>query len=197
MKVLMNRHTAAAEIRRREPATSCIPFAALTGDAKKHTRAGRFDVKMDDVVIKPLRDDELQPWRANATVEPRFAGNPTGPAEFSVLDPDVLDNLRDLDTTMPGFLRGVMALFLNDTPARLEEIRAALESADTEVLRRAAHALRGSAGSMGAHGMATACEDLDNLAAAGDLVSAQDRMDVLESEFLRTSAALYDVSEAA
>jgi HPt (histidine-containing phosphotransfer) domain-containing protein len=48
----------------------------------------------------------------------------------------------------------LLSLFVRDTRIRLQGIREALTSADAEARRQAAHALKGSAGNMGARRVA-------------------------------------------
>jgi len=197
----MDGYTAAREIRRLEPAKSRVPIIALTADATKEARAKCIAAGMDDYLTKPLRPDDLRAalarWQVEVTVEPTSAGIQTGPVEATVLDPDVLDGLRKLDATMPGFIERIATLFATDTPTRLEEMRAAIKTSDVDALMRAAHTLRGSADSMGAHRMATVCDDLERFAAAGDLASAEDRLDALDAEFARARVALSSLSKAA
>jgi len=45
--------------------------------------------------------------------------------------------------------------------------------------------------------MATVCDDLERFAAAGDLASAEDRLDALDAEFARARVALSSLSKAA
>jgi HPt (histidine-containing phosphotransfer) domain-containing protein len=75
-----------------------------------------------------------------------------------VVDEAVIQRLRALrdQVARPGedVLGELLALFVNDTAVRLQTIRAALASGDAEGRRLAAHALKGSAGNVGARRVA-------------------------------------------
>src|SRR2546421_1639212 len=68
------------------------------------------------------------------------------------IDPAVLRNLADLlEGDGPGGLPEMIALFLQESTARLGRVRLALERGDARELERAAHSIKGSAGTFGAH----------------------------------------------
>ena len=65
------------------------------------------------------------------------------------------------------FLKDLLETFLNDYPKRLETIRAALKSAETQVLGRAAHDLKGMLRSFDVKSAAARAERLEHLAFKG------------------------------
>jgi HPt (histidine-containing phosphotransfer) domain-containing protein len=114
----------------------------------------------------------------------------TGP----VLDPAVIESLRRL--TIPGepdVLNEVLTLFRHDAPRRFERLRNALAAGNIEEVRRAAHSLKGSAGTIGARTMFDVCrqiDELDELASAAPLVDAlRVEFDKVESEINRLTGA--------
>lgn len=69
-------------------------------------------------------------------------------------------------------------LYLEDASAKIDALRGALATSDEAMLRRLAHCLRGSSGSLGARRVAALCEELelidrdDLLRKAGDLLTS-------------------------
>ncbi|HEV7683432.1 MAG TPA: Hpt domain-containing protein [Pyrinomonadaceae bacterium] len=55
-------------------------------------------------------------------------------------------------------------LYLTDSSRRLADMRQGLATADESLLARAAHALRGSSGTLGAWQVAESCEEMERLA---------------------------------
>ena len=64
-------------------------------------------------------------------------------------------------------------MFLKDCPARLAAIRAAIDSHDAERIRTTAHALKGAAGDISAHGLFDAAETLERIGAEGRFEAAE------------------------
>jgi CheY-like chemotaxis protein len=195
----MDGYTASREIRAREEGGQRVPIIALTADVVTDARAKSLAAGMDDYITKPINPEELatslERWVPSAPLH-----RPSGPeaqASEGPLDRSVLDKLRKLEKTRPGLLKNVMDLFLLDTPPRLEDIRDAMFKKDAARLARLAHALQGSAASLGARGMAAICAEVEARAEAGDLETAPARVSDLEHEFERVRDALRTPSIAA
>jgi HPt (histidine-containing phosphotransfer) domain-containing protein len=84
----------------------------------------------------------------------------------------------------------LVEVFLRDTGARLHALRAAARTRDASALRQVAHALKGSAGIMGARGLVTLCADLEVRAASAGLDDVDDALHGIEEEFERVSVWL-------
>jgi histidine phosphotransfer protein HptB len=76
------------------------------------------------------------PWKPNAGLLEAVSGNDESFAEL-------------------------LGAFKTDTEARLQRIRAALETADVARLRSEAHTIRGSAGQIGAETLAEVCQQVE------------------------------------
>jgi HPt (histidine-containing phosphotransfer) domain-containing protein len=82
-----------------------------------------------------------------------------------VLDPAVLEGLRQLNQPgQPDIVREVLTVFLADAPGRLSAIDDAIRVSDAPALQRAAHALKGAAGSIGAATLQAGCRELEDAA---------------------------------
>ena len=96
---------------------------------------------------------------------------------------DRLDGDREL-------LAELVELYLEDSPALVEEIRAAIEAGDAERMRRAAHTLKGSVGNFCAPAASAAGLELENAGREGALDRAPEIFDRLVGEIGRVRTAL-------
>lgn len=72
-----------------------------------------------------------------------------------------LNEFKEFDDEEQSMTREVVGLFLADAPRRLDAIAQALASGDNEELSRAAHALKGAAGNIGAVAVQAVCATLE------------------------------------
>jgi HPt (histidine-containing phosphotransfer) domain-containing protein len=71
-------------------------------------------------------------------------------ALMSHLDMDVMDQLLGLDDGEFGLLEEMLGLYREDTPDRITAVGVALDSGNMSEMADVAHAIKGSAGTMGA-----------------------------------------------
>jgi HPt (histidine-containing phosphotransfer) domain-containing protein len=79
----------------------------------------------------------------------------------------------------------LVAVFLRDTDDRLRALRAAADAGDGRAIGKVAHALKGSAGILGARGLAGFCVDLEKGAASPGFTGVEEALRDLEEEFAR------------
>lgn len=89
----------------------------------------------------------------------------------------------ELKTVMGGDFSQLVRAFITDSHQRLAAIAAAVDSADAEALRRAAHSFKGSAGNMGATGLQALCQELEQCGTCGQLAGCGDLYRELHDEF--------------
>ena len=120
-------------------------------------------------------------------------------SQRAVLDPSVIDNLRQL--TPPGepdVLAEVLRLFLEEVPPRIARLRNAWAAGNIEEVHRAAHSLKGSAGNIGARRLFDVCSRLDEQGKAGDRRGVSRRsLTQLGVEFGKVEAEIRRVLETA
>jgi two-component system sensor histidine kinase/response regulator len=134
---VMDGYAATAELRSRESATEHVPVIALTAHASDGERERCLAAGMDDFLTKPVRPDALV-----AALDRAIGGN-------GVLDHDALRRLAEaLDEST---LERVVEVFLDQGAAYVATICA---TPDDATLRRTAHALKGSAVTVGATAVA-------------------------------------------
>jgi CheY-like chemotaxis protein len=101
------------------------------------------------------------------------------------------DEERCLAAGMDGYLsKPVLAeligLFVEEWPARQEELQAALGAGDARRLERAAHGLKGVLAALGAGGASASAASLEQLARSGRLDTAAASLAALEEHLLHT-----------
>ena len=140
-----------------------IPFILLTADATTEARRAGEEARVDAFLTKPVRAAELLGTirevvgRARGDIEPAAATSPSPalketPSNSSpagLLDHLVLAELDELGSGSV-FLEDLVDGFLRDGEVLIGELRSALEGGQFERFRDAAHALKGSAGGVGA-----------------------------------------------
>lgn len=95
------------------------------------------------------------------------------PDRDQILDPSILESYRLLqEDGEPDLITELIDAFLADLEERIRVIRQAITREDPAALRSAAHALKGSAGTVGATGLARRCGELETLGREGRLDEA-------------------------
>ena len=109
----------------------------------------------------------------------------------NALDRAVLESFRQLNQDgEPDVLVEVLGLFLEDAPARLDAMTAAVAAGDGPALQRAAHGLKGAAGTIGARSLQAACRELEEMGKHNRLESATAGLDLMRREYERVKAEI-------
>jgi HPt (histidine-containing phosphotransfer) domain-containing protein len=109
----------------------------------------------------------------------------------AVLDPVTVAELTD--SGVPGLLEELTSLFSEDAPRSLARLRSAMEHGDATEVARVAHALKGSAATLGARVMASVCAALETDALAGR-TDAWARLATLEEQMSAVLRALAELA---
>jgi signal transduction histidine kinase/DNA-binding response OmpR family regulator/HPt (histidine-containing phosphotransfer) domain-containing protein len=161
-------------IRQRERATGeHVRIVAMTAHAMSGDRDRCMAAGMDGYLSKPI-----DPHKLFAAVEGGGEGSMPPTAAIPVAFDE--DGLRQRLGGDDDLMTDVIRIFLEDLPARLAEIREAVNSRNADALRAAAHALKGSAGNLSAGGVFEAARVLER-------IGAESRMDAAEAAWRRLS----------
>ncbi len=183
---VMDGYEATATIRRGEQTRGRhTPIIAMTASAMEGDRERCLAAGMDDYLAKPLRSEALAAVLARwLGAAPGEEAEVTAPAPRAAeLDSEILSHLVGMDESADfGLLEEVVDLLSRDTPPRLAQMRQAVATGDAPALRQAAHALKGSAATVGATAMAAMSARLEDLGRTGELDGAGALLDELSEE---------------
>ncbi|MGB3510325.1 MAG: response regulator, partial [Microcoleaceae cyanobacterium] len=154
---------------------------AMTANAMQGDREECIAAGMDDYISKPIRMDQLV--EALSKSQPivsmrketlallksplskqsdRWSDNKnyTSTAlENIVLDTKIIESLKEVEA-----LDEVVQIYLETSPQLLENISIAIDKADPQVLKEAAHSLKSISGTLGAFTLYKICQELETIA---------------------------------
>ena len=114
------------------------------------------------------------------------------PRHERAIDSQVLDEYRAIDARGGGgdFVTRLIDQYLAESTSRMAELKDAIERRDAPAVRRTAHSLKGSSGTVGAGRMAEICGELDQLARNMTFDGTSTLVVALDDEFKRVRDAL-------
>jgi two-component system sensor histidine kinase RpfC len=147
-----------------------VPIIILTANATKEAIKECADANIDAYLTKPIDITKLLNTIQNLTRETRNKDSLTGInnakdtpyTDKSCLDFQTINALQQLSNE-PDFLTNLLNGFLDDTERQLTLMEQAITSHDFSCFKEYAHALKGSAGSVGASLLHMKCKNLHNL----------------------------------
>ena len=182
----MDGFEATRRIREREGHQKHTPVIALTANALQGDRERCLDAGMDDYLAKPVSEADLA-----RVLEHWLPGGPS-PLDFSeAVEPQTIAYLRQLGGADKNFVHDLIALYVEDGGQRIAAIRAALEAGDPTELASAAHALKSSAGNMGAMTVRAIAEVIEQIGRKGTIEGAAAEAAKLELEHARAVECLH------
>ncbi len=110
---------------------------------------------------------------------------------MTVIDMSVVDELLDLcDDGDPELLLDLIEMFLEDGPARIKSILEGVEQNDLDMVERAAHSLKGSAGNLGALKVQNDADALQNASRRSESEKVSDLVTPLQDDYREAEEAL-------
>ena len=160
---------------RRDIRFSALPIIAMTAHAMTGDRERCLRAGMNDYVAKPVHPDHLL-----AMVESFLTRSGVGHA------PAAEEN--DIDESA-GLLGGMVSLFLQLAPERIEKLRSALTRSDVSGLTEEARKLRSAAERISADGVASCAVRIEDAVGRGDLALGEKELATLSDEIERLNRA--------
>jgi CheY-like chemotaxis protein len=166
-----------------------VPIVAMTAHAMEGDRERCLQVGMDGYLTKPVRPQELFETLASLRLQSVAVdkGRPEVPAASDVFDYVALLSRIEGDETL---LHELVGLFLEDTPQRLDHLRAAFANHDLPALERAAHTLKGSVGNLCAPRAFEAAKRLERCVQMGDMRRVSDALTDFDLEMAHLQTVL-------
>ena len=113
--------------------------------------------------------------------------------ESTILDPAALERLEEWGG--PGLSKEIVQLYLEHGPARMDQIRGAMDEDDLDVPERGAHSLKSSAANVGAHHVHRVASEVESAASGGDLQRVRDLIPDLEEAYAEAARELEAIVE--
>ncbi len=202
----MNGYTASQIIRGKGSRYQATPIIALTANVGPYDINRCFSAGMNDYLSKPINLDSLAPkidrWlnnnqrsdsseaeKANAGERPNTAASPRMSTSTEV-DAPTLSELRvQLGSSFSHFLQA----YLEDTPQYISNLYDSAAEEAFDQVRYYSQTIKGSAINLGAHHLASLCQDLLSALDETGLVS-DDSLEAIRQAFLRLKDYLIDDS---
>jgi two-component system sensor histidine kinase RpfC len=179
-----------------------LPVIVLSADVTEEARREAAEAGADLYLTKPVQATKLLESLITLCPSAETAAAPVGgrapaeaagaqPPDAAMLDYDQLTLLEGLGSRS-DFMERLVGVFIGDSAALMEKMETALDAKRFGELRSLVHALKGSAGSIGADQLARACTELQDLA-EGDLrLRGKAQLGRLRSDLDRTRGELTD-----
>jgi two-component system, sensor histidine kinase and response regulator len=204
----MDGYSAAHELRRREGSSRHTTIIGVTAHALPGDREECLKAGMDDYLAKPVTPQDMvetiDRWviainhlegngsaNGNHSVDTGVQADGVTDSDKPTIDETVLAQLREFERPDESdFVSKLIGMFLSDLSMRLVEIHAALATADAHRLNRAAHALKGASGELGAARLRALCSRLEAQTANQSVKGIDGLIGIVEEEANRVRLAL-------
>jgi PAS domain S-box-containing protein len=164
-----------------------VQIVAMTANAMQGDRENCLAVGMDDYISKPVSLEMLRQTlnRVDEKIASvRMESGNSSVVIYDPLDANVLAGLRELqEEGEPDFLTELIDIFLEDSSKLVDEVKLGVENKKLDVIRHAAHTLKGSSGNLGALAFSKLCYEMEMCARNEDLDGAEKMLPAFVNEY--------------
>jgi signal transduction histidine kinase/DNA-binding response OmpR family regulator/HPt (histidine-containing phosphotransfer) domain-containing protein len=177
-------------------APSRIPIIALTANTQDAAREKMSRCGMDDYLCKPYTLEQLQQmmtaWLPNRVLP--AVGTGDNAADLSLgddldgyLDQAMLEQLRQIRS---GVMSEFFDVYLVNIMKQIDLLHQEIASGNAQGVEHLAHMMKSSSAMVGAHRMATICEELEAYGEAAAMLQVEAAFALLMQEFPKVKLAL-------
>jgi PAS domain S-box-containing protein len=165
-----------------------IPIIAMTAHAMQGDQERCLEAGMNDYVSKPVEPQTLirtiERWLP-AKAEEKQARSEIQPGPVQEDAAFVFNRAGLLDRLMgdEDLAKIIIAGFLENIPAQIEELKKYLEAGNSPGVERQAHTIQGASANLGGKALSAAALEVEKSAKAGDLNAISARLPELENRF--------------
>jgi PAS domain S-box-containing protein len=154
----------------REDMKLTVPVIALTAHAFKAEIDRCMEVGMNDYIIKPFEENMLMAVLVKSIKEGTepLAKNPEpGTHQINASRKYDLSAIEKMSRGNKEFIQRIIQVFIDQTPAAVEEIKSAWEHGDLETVRRVSHKIKPNLDNFGITDLKDEIRQIESLAEAG------------------------------
>ena len=193
---VMDGFEATAAIRAANFSRSDIPIIALTANAIDGDRERCLAAGMQGYLSKPVTVEKL-----HGTLSEWLSAEPNSRVEKTEkimseyrdnsIDAESLDSIRNLQGIGGDrMVRRVVDLYVSNSSMLMDDLRLGVSRRDPEAVRQGAHALKSSSQNVGACGLASLSQKLEEMGRRGELTDSDQYMTELDELYPKTVQAL-------
>lgn len=162
------------------------PIVALTADVQQHVAKQFRRAGADDVLIKPFRLEQL-----GESLSRCLSRTAEQAVDDLVIDDSVLADIREMSGEQGNSLiNNIVELYLQKSPALIEDIHDGTHAGDADRVFRAAHALKSSSANIGAVKVSEVARELEKLGRENLVEQAHPYLDKLMQSYEQASSSL-------
>jgi CheY-like chemotaxis protein len=187
----MDGFEATSQIRETEGTARHTHIVAMTANALQGDREKSLAARMDDYISKPVRHTDLA-GAIDRLLSLSQAADQTAPKAITpvlLLDESVLQEMAGSEGEW-GFVQELLAEFVRETLARIDETRRAAATDDCTGVQGTAHRLKGACKQLGLVAMAEICQRLEDRGKSGSVEGCGELLSALETHYVKTTDLL-------
>lgn len=104
--------------------------------------------------------------------------------------------LEMLQEVLEGGFAGLLETYMEDSSEKVECLKAGMSQADSDLVRRSAHSLKGSSSNLGANALAELCLNVEQQAREANLEGLEEVVSQIEAEHQAVVGIMKDIRDS-